>query len=295
MSFFEFPNTRTYDSDLGWLIRTVKELTEEYTNLVNWMNTHKGEYTELNKRVTVLENNISSFELEMDARFNALQRELRNEITVELDLALQQIHRELNEALAQINNSLGNIRSLIDDQNAKIARLQLNLEGRIEATSDYCTDYTDYKIRELIDSLPDLTTINVFNPVVGEVTNIQTAINDIYDLSRYDGLRAKEYDDLGLTAAEYDALGLTALQYDQMARYYLELYGYIKNPYHYMNSPFTGEYVTLQTVISELAALHKLYALTAQEYDDKELTAQEYDDLELGAYDYDWHAKQLIA
>lgn len=23
MSFFEFPNTRTYDSDLGWLIRTV--------------------------------------------------------------------------------------------------------------------------------------------------------------------------------------------------------------------------------------------------------------------------------
>ena len=28
MSYFEFPHTRTYDSDLGWLIKTVKKLTE---------------------------------------------------------------------------------------------------------------------------------------------------------------------------------------------------------------------------------------------------------------------------
>lgn len=28
MSFFEFPNTRTYDSDLGWLIDTARKLVE---------------------------------------------------------------------------------------------------------------------------------------------------------------------------------------------------------------------------------------------------------------------------
>ena len=295
MSFFEFPHTRTYDSDLGWLIKEYEKIASDYDSLEEFIDAYPTEYAALTNRIIAVENSMNSFQTQMDERFNRLQRELENDINVELNLALNLIHKELNEALAQINTSLGNIRSNISDLNAKIIRTQISLEGRIVATEDYCTLYTDVKIQELIDSLPDLRTINVFNPVVGRVTDIQTAIYDIYDLSRYDGLRALEYDTLGLTASEYDALDLTALQYDQMGRYYLELAGIIKNPYHYMTSPFTGEYVTLETVITELAALHKLYALTADEYDLKELTASDYDALLLGAYDYDWHGKQLIA
>ena len=34
MSFFEFPNTRTYDKDLGWLIKRVIELNETLKNFV---------------------------------------------------------------------------------------------------------------------------------------------------------------------------------------------------------------------------------------------------------------------
>lgn len=36
MSFFEFPHTRTYDSDLGWLIKDYKHLTELYETLDQW-------------------------------------------------------------------------------------------------------------------------------------------------------------------------------------------------------------------------------------------------------------------
>ena len=36
MSFFEFPNTRTYDSDLGWLIRTVHSHDETLKALDEW-------------------------------------------------------------------------------------------------------------------------------------------------------------------------------------------------------------------------------------------------------------------
>lgn len=39
MSFFEFPHTRTYDSDLGWLIRTVHTHDETLKALEAW----KGE------------------------------------------------------------------------------------------------------------------------------------------------------------------------------------------------------------------------------------------------------------
>lgn len=36
MSFFEFPHTRTYDSDLGWLIKDYKTLDEAIKNLDQW-------------------------------------------------------------------------------------------------------------------------------------------------------------------------------------------------------------------------------------------------------------------
>ena len=37
MSFFEFPHTRTYDSDLGWLIKDCKTLDEAVKVLDNWV------------------------------------------------------------------------------------------------------------------------------------------------------------------------------------------------------------------------------------------------------------------
>lgn len=36
MSFFEFPHTRTYDSDLGWLIKDYKNLDEAIKALDAW-------------------------------------------------------------------------------------------------------------------------------------------------------------------------------------------------------------------------------------------------------------------
>ena len=47
MSFFEFPHTRTYDSDLGWLIKTVKQLTELVDGLENWKTEHEEAYKQL--------------------------------------------------------------------------------------------------------------------------------------------------------------------------------------------------------------------------------------------------------
>ena len=47
MAFFEFPHTRTYDSDLGWLIKTVKKVCEEVEALDEWKATHEEEYAQL--------------------------------------------------------------------------------------------------------------------------------------------------------------------------------------------------------------------------------------------------------
>lgn len=37
MAFFEFPHTRTYDSDLGWLIRQCKSNLDAITVLQEWV------------------------------------------------------------------------------------------------------------------------------------------------------------------------------------------------------------------------------------------------------------------
>ena len=37
MSFFEFPHTRTYDSDLGWLIKHVNSFDEVINTLNEWI------------------------------------------------------------------------------------------------------------------------------------------------------------------------------------------------------------------------------------------------------------------
>ena len=47
MSFFEFPHARTYDSDLGWLIKTVKQLVECCENMTAWKEEHEEQYLQL--------------------------------------------------------------------------------------------------------------------------------------------------------------------------------------------------------------------------------------------------------
>ena len=49
MSFFEFPNTRTYDNDLGWLIRNVKTAADAVLALEAWKASAEGSINELQK------------------------------------------------------------------------------------------------------------------------------------------------------------------------------------------------------------------------------------------------------
>lgn len=284
MSFFEFPHTRTYDSDLGWLIKEFTEIRNEYDALKEFIERYPTEYAALVSRIEALENTMSTFEAQIEQRFDDLETSLNNEIA-----------RQIAVGLAEIDRAIGEMRAALTEIRAEVDRMRVELTAEVRSYYDLSTYYTDAKIQELINSLPDLTTVYVFNPVRGELTTIQIAVNDLYDLARVDALTALEYDSLGLTAAEYDALLLTALEYDRYGLYYMELNGYYRNPFHFMTSPFTGETVRLEVVINELASLHKDDALTAGEYDALAIDADYYDSLDLTAFDYDWHGKTLVA
>lgn len=59
MAFFEFPHTRTYDSDLGWLIRSYKSLTTEYADLSSWREEHARQYYDLKAEVDAMKSSLT--------------------------------------------------------------------------------------------------------------------------------------------------------------------------------------------------------------------------------------------
>ena len=85
-------------------------------------------------------------------------------------------------------------------------------------------------------------------------------------------------------ADEYDEIGLTAYEYDHYGQNHL-----LPDSPFIMRDPFTGKMTAVKNVVYTLADLHRLYALTANDYDALDLTADNYDALDLTAYDYDFH------
>lgn len=60
MSFFEFPHTRTYDSDLGWLIAATKKVIDTVESLNEWKTEHAAAYNDLLILTNSLKNDVEA-------------------------------------------------------------------------------------------------------------------------------------------------------------------------------------------------------------------------------------------
>lgn len=305
--FDHFPYTNFHELNLTWILEKMKALSAEVDTLNSWMATHKEEYQEAISRLSAVENEIASFEAEIEAKFSQLQADLEADFAeqkaelekaladtkTQIDAEMTQLQADVDAAIAQFENQFielkASILNEVEQLKADVRREVTELYNVMQANNEYVFETVENRLEEFIESLPEILTVMVYNPYRGEVTDIQTAINDLYEVAAIWGLTATQYDSLGLTASEYDAHGLTAREYDTLG--YKLLY---KDPDVWMISPFTGEYVRVQDVVTRLAGFH-MDGLTAEAYDNKELTAEEYDDLKLSAFDYDWFANTLIA
>lgn len=307
MSYFEFPHTRTYDSDLGWLITEYKRIAAEVANLMAWMQTHKTEYNEAMRRLAAVENEISTFEARINAEFDRLKADIEADFEAQkqemkqaladtqaqIEQEMRLLEEEVDRAIASFETRFLSLKADIlnemEQLKAEVRRKINNFYNVMQANNTYMINWVENRIEEFINSLPEILTVQVYNPYRGEVTDIQIAINDLYEVASIWGLTAQQYDSLDLTAEEYDNLGLTAREYDTLG--YKLLY---KDPNYWMISPFTGELTLVKDVVSKLAQFH-MDGLTATEYDAKDLDADAYDALDLTAFNYDWFAHQLIA
>lgn len=305
--FNKYPYTDFHELNIDFLLSSYTTLIDKANEIITWANDHQIEYEEAIERLTAVEQEIDTFEAQITAAFNQLKADLEAdfaqqkaeldaalaETKAEVDATIEQLQKDVAAAIAAFENRFleleTEVKNELAETKAEVARAIIELQNILNANNQYIMQYVENRLQQFIDDLPEILTVQVYNPYRGEVTDIQTAINDIYSVAAIWGLTAEQYDSLGLTASEYDSLGLTAQEYDTLG--YKLLY---KDPNYYMLDPFTGELKHMKDVIYELAALHQK-PLTAEEYDEKELTAEYYDSLEITAYNYDWQGAALIA
>lgn len=305
--FNKYPYTDFHELNLDFLLASYKTIIDKANEVIDWANNHQIEYEEAIARLSAVENEIDTFEAQITAAFNQLKADLEADfaeqkaemeaelaaVKAEVDATVEQLEEDVAAAIASFENRFialeTEVKQELAETKAEVARAIMQLQHILDANNQFIFQYVENRLQKFIDDLPEILTVQVYNPYRGEVTDIQTAINDIYSVACIWGLTATHYDSLGLTASEYDAKELTAAEYDTLG--YKLLY---KDPDLYMLDPFTGEEKHVKAVIYELAALHQV-PLTAEEYDNKELTAEYYDSLEITAYDYDWQGAAIVA
>lgn len=309
--FEQFPYTNFHNLNLTWILQKYKELVEEVNQINAWVAQHKIEYQDAIERLTRVENELDTFEQQIQDEFDRLKQEQIDQLNqaladmqkqlddtlaearAEIDAQIQMLQTEVRKAITELENEFNalstEIQNELNELKIYLNRKIIEINNALTANNTYVFEYVEQRLDDFIRDFPVLVDFPVYNPIRGETTNIQQCIYDLYDFARYYGLTAMQYDNLGLTASEYDAMELTATEYDQNAYKLL----HYPDPDLYMINPFTGSYSQLKVVISYLASLHN-GGVTASEYDALELTADEYDAKEINAFDYDWRGHDLL-
>ena len=257
--FNKYPYTDFHELNLDWLLQEFKKLMDEYQFIIDWIHNDARNYNDLLGRIVTLENKTAQ-----------LQRQL-NEQYIQITDEYTALYSSI---ITQVDSTLASMWLKIEDY-------KLDLENEIIAGDNAIFSWVEARLQTFIDSLPDYEQLIIYNPVRGEMTNVQTAINDLYSYFNVYALTAQQYDDLQLTAQQYDDHQITAHDYDTMG---VEILG---RGIFTMRSPFTGKFAPVSEVVNMLFDLHRTSALTASAYDALDLTATAYDALDLGAYDYD--------
>ena len=183
MAYFEFPHTRTYEGDLGWIIKNLTEvaaitkyLEEEFAKIV----VLTVDQIQAMINAAIADNNLVIAQQLID---------LKNQITTEYK----------GYVTAQINS----LTVYIDNQDSYYNGLAQNYAATAETNSK---NYTDSQV---------LNYTMMVNPITGEYEDVRNVVEDIVQYFHTENaLTASEYDALDLTASAYDAYDLTAYDYD---------------------------------------------------------------------------------
>lgn len=133
---------------------------------------------------------------------------------------LQEHTKELIEIKESIVKIIKDIDTKLDDFHAEITKeTNEKIKQVVDLLNTYNIEITtqlNLKYDELNQKIADLQIgkIYVYDPTTGQFTYIETVLNNIYDMLRFDAITCEEFDNLELTAEEYDLKQITAYNFD---------------------------------------------------------------------------------
>ena len=142
-----------------------------------------------------------------------------NDVIVQVNIDSEQIGKiaEVEEALRQMQLELYNFEAEINTEiTTRFNQIVADLNGQIANILAQANAYTDTRYATLEAEIEQIVVgqITVYDPTTGQVSPLQTVINNLFDSGRDEALTATEYDALELTATAYDGYELTANEYD---------------------------------------------------------------------------------
>ena len=124
---------------------------------------------------------------------------------------------ELESAMANLQQQMVDFEaSTTQTIEREFLRIKSELEALVATALNQAFAYTDATASRLESEIEAISVgqIQVFDSSTGQMEDLQTVINHLFNMTRDDALTATEYGELDLTATEYDAYELTASQYD---------------------------------------------------------------------------------
>lgn len=102
----------------------------------------------------------------------------------------------------------------------QIAAFKAEVYGQLSAQLTQLRSYVDVQDQALHDYIDEvaLGQIEVYDPTTGQLEDLQTVINNLFDSGRENALTATEYDGLQLTATYYDGQNISAYDYDMAGK-----------------------------------------------------------------------------
>lgn len=268
----------TYDDSLSYY-ESLCKFADKVNELIDRMNLYEEEYKDyVNEQVSFLKTYIDEqdnatktvLEIKMENLKNETERQMN-----ELKLKLKKTLDDVNKKIAEYSQSLVKLYDfVVSDQN----RQDIYFKSLLEEFY--------HKIWSLIDQYTSI----IYNPTNGQLTTVEQAVNDIWNILRYQAMNCIEFEWLGYSCDKWDSIGYSALDFD--------LYSGVKYGKRicdcWMINPYTGEKSLVTDVIYTLIGM-RAEGLTAEQYDAKKLSASRFDSTNITAYDFDFKGSVSLA
>lgn len=179
-------DTITAVNDLETAMSDVQNTLTQHTQLLNGM---ASEITSFESNVNTLLGEINDTLAQYDARFNEYDNRF-DELEAELNRKLENNMKALKD---YVDETLANVEASVD----KVIEKEIQkIYASLDKMEQDMRDEFELEIRRLIAQIPDLTTIEVINPVTGKLSKVQNALDDLFMNTRYNALTVDEWNHL---------------------------------------------------------------------------------------------------